>query len=817
MSDYSVTLSTTEPNNYVGLIKLRQGDVASQSIKATITANGQLFNFDHLAVFFNAVLPNGNVIRDKVTEVDYVNSKLSYIVADSFLQEVAQVNAWFSFENDEKIIDSTKNFQYSVIGGWKECIPQGNYIYELSEIQREIEEIIGNKDFTKLLLKIDSIKTEYNYIDQVKADKAALSVLTSKVASLSSGAPKAVSQVSSMTDKTKNYVYTGTESGYTSGNWYYWSGSAWISGGTYQSTGIADKSVTQEKLDYHVNESIKLSLENGGTYQNLLIGTFKDGYVRPDGTFSTADAKLNYHTYNYKCRTGERFKVNGSVVNQYTTLVAFFNGDKFIDYLGIGDNGGTYKAFIDFEFSVPTNSDNFYLLNVGVETLPEVKKLIPIKEISNIVNVVKNDIPLLNESIGEFKDIELNKLEHGYYKPDGTFGKVTGSSHTVYYTNVTPGEHIRVTGTVQNMYTTLVTLFDINHKAISYLKTGVQNKSPILFENYEFIIPDGCYEISLFNFSTSSSLNPKIQKLSYYSIEEIASDINQIKNSINNHFKDKKIAWFGTSIPAGGYIGLGNDESYPMKIGKILDAKVYNESVGSSPAHCKWKSKITEENPYGFNGNYENCSRALGNTVEEMQWIIDHWNASFWSNPPKSRPTNIEEILSFSYENKLKKHLSTGSEPVDLFVFDHGHNDQWHIDSVTPDDPYDMFSFQGTMNFFIKMILEDNPRARIIIIGEYENQNVPKISQAQSHLANYWSIPIMPLWEVLGFSNKKITTTGFWQNGIWQKNGGISQEISIINTYLADGTHPHSDLSGKTTEYITQQLVIWLESNIRFF
>ncbi|WP_282671717.1 SGNH/GDSL hydrolase family protein [Lactococcus lactis] len=173
MSDYSVTLSTTEPNNYVGLIKLRQGDVASQSIQATITANGQLFNFHHLAVFFNAVLPNGNVVRDKVTEVDYVNSKLNYIVADSFLQEVTQVTAWFSFENDEKIIDSTKNFQYSVIGGWKECIPQGNYIYELSEIQREIEEIIGNKDFTSLLSKISSLESNLKTrIDDLEAEKA---------------------------------------------------------------------------------------------------------------------------------------------------------------------------------------------------------------------------------------------------------------------------------------------------------------------------------------------------------------------------------------------------------------------------------------------------------------------------------------------------------------------------------------------------------------------------------------------------------------------------------------------------------------------
>lgn len=192
MSDYSVTLSTTQPNNYVGLIKLRQGDVASQSIQATITANGQLFNFDHLAVFFNAVLPNGNVVRDKVTEVDYVNSKLNYIVADSFLQEVAQVTAWFSFENDEKIIDSTKNFQYSVIGGWKECIPQGNYIYELSEIQREIEEIISNKDFTSLISKISSLETDVKYLDlkdadlqsQINTNKTSIAITGSRIDNL---------------------------------------------------------------------------------------------------------------------------------------------------------------------------------------------------------------------------------------------------------------------------------------------------------------------------------------------------------------------------------------------------------------------------------------------------------------------------------------------------------------------------------------------------------------------------------------------------------------------------------------------------------
>ena len=237
MSDYSVTLSTTEPNNYVGLIKLRQGDVASQSIQATITANGQLFNFDHLAVFFNAVLPNGYVVRDKVTNVDYANSKLNYVVADSFLQEVAQVTAWFSFENDEKIIDSTKNFQYSVIPGWKECIPQGNYIYELSEIQREIEEIISNKDFTTLLSELDFLKTNIAYLDNnIKTIKADVNNSFNDKLSQISFVPETFANLSAIqatypNGKTGLFVTADT------GHKFIWANGSWSDAGFYQAVG----------------------------------------------------------------------------------------------------------------------------------------------------------------------------------------------------------------------------------------------------------------------------------------------------------------------------------------------------------------------------------------------------------------------------------------------------------------------------------------------------------------------------------------------------------------------------------------------------
>lgn len=50
---------------------------------------------------------------------------------------------------------------------------------------------------------------------------------------LASGSPLVVDAVADMTDQTAVYLYSGSESGYTAGNFYFWNGSAWVSGGTY--------------------------------------------------------------------------------------------------------------------------------------------------------------------------------------------------------------------------------------------------------------------------------------------------------------------------------------------------------------------------------------------------------------------------------------------------------------------------------------------------------------------------------------------------------------------------------------------------------
>lgn len=52
------------------------------------------------------------------------------------------------------------------------------------------------------------------------------------------GSPLTASTAADMIDRTKVYVYTGEETGYTNGHWYYWNGTAWTDGGVYNSAAI---------------------------------------------------------------------------------------------------------------------------------------------------------------------------------------------------------------------------------------------------------------------------------------------------------------------------------------------------------------------------------------------------------------------------------------------------------------------------------------------------------------------------------------------------------------------------------------------------
>ena len=70
-------------------------------------------------------------------------------------------------------------------------------------------------------------------VNGVNSNSHSIAELQTRISQIANGSPTPVSTVAEMTDESAVYLYTGSETGYTAGNWYYYGGSAWTSGGQY--------------------------------------------------------------------------------------------------------------------------------------------------------------------------------------------------------------------------------------------------------------------------------------------------------------------------------------------------------------------------------------------------------------------------------------------------------------------------------------------------------------------------------------------------------------------------------------------------------
>ncbi|MCT1190999.1 phage baseplate upper protein [Lactococcus lactis] len=144
MTEHFITLSTTEPNNNVGIVKLRHADVNSQAIVAQIVEDGQPKNFEGLQPFFCLMaqeITGQGVSEEAVISFDADKGTLTYIASDNALQMVGRNEAYFSFrkQEGEQWIEqfSTRTFHYIVEKSiYSQPFKDSNYWWTFKELYR---------------------------------------------------------------------------------------------------------------------------------------------------------------------------------------------------------------------------------------------------------------------------------------------------------------------------------------------------------------------------------------------------------------------------------------------------------------------------------------------------------------------------------------------------------------------------------------------------------------------------------------------------------------------------------------------------------
>ena len=183
MTEHFITLSTTEPNDYVGLIKLRHADTNSQIITAQIVENGRPKNFAGLTPFFCLItqeITGQGVSEEPVQAFNGNKGTLEYTASDNALQMIGRNEAYFSFRKQTRSgwIEqfSTRSFYYGVEKSiYSQPFKDSNYWWTFKELYREFQTQIDNgtktwEDFVSSSKEIlESVNPEGNVTQLAEA------------------------------------------------------------------------------------------------------------------------------------------------------------------------------------------------------------------------------------------------------------------------------------------------------------------------------------------------------------------------------------------------------------------------------------------------------------------------------------------------------------------------------------------------------------------------------------------------------------------------------------------------------------------------
>ena len=292
------------------------------------------------------------------------------------------------------------------------------------------------------------------------------------------GAPLKASTVSGMTNTDRIYVYTGSESGYTSGHWYYYNSGSWLDGGVYNSTAlVTDKtlSVADMAADAEVTGNEISDLKSAIHSDNLELGSLiPNKYVQiGDGNIATYNGwsatefieipdNMEY-LYVYGVTTGSAYN-------------AFYETDNVTDFIS------KFSTHPDKPIIEIPASAKYFRLSSTTSEMSGVKVL----NVTGLLKKENNDLKLSTKTLKSLVGLDW---VNGYYGNDGIY---YGASSTQFKTSSSipclPNSPMIIHGYTANSNLASLIFYDANEEYISTLCNIGNNNTEI-----EFTTPAGAY------------------------------------------------------------------------------------------------------------------------------------------------------------------------------------------------------------------------------------------------------------------------------------------------------------------------------------
>ena len=316
------------------------------------------------------------------------------------------------------------------------------------------------------------ITLQANVSATLQAAQTALGRIESIFNALST--PTAASEASEMLDESTIYVYTGSETGYTYGDWYYYDGTEWVSGGEYASTALTvetaptqgstnavssggvysvtsalDADVTKIHGDIYRVESFKWSniASSASNY-----GFRKGYYSKTDGTYTSSS--------NFICSNGEISLVGVKRVvlippsgmcisagafkaDNTFTIFGEANSKYYTEYIDkplVFDANDYIRCFVsvgNYENKTPTATDAI----ADSTYINSIKMYLYFDKYVDDVTIINRELGLLSDS----KTIENLFKQGGYARTGSELGK--SSAHypaNIVTTNYLPDNLVAV-------------------------------------------------------------------------------------------------------------------------------------------------------------------------------------------------------------------------------------------------------------------------------------------------------------------------------------------------------------------------------------